>query len=253
MNEKKFEIYKVWRTKKYERDLEKKRDELASRGLASSSIRNKEEQWLKEELEADLGQKKSEALEYEETKEETRMTSRNQRVTSIILALISVLSFLGVMYYSHQQNRMSEMLLELGLKSQQLEFEYDFQNKIATFKNYGEIPIYVEAIRVVSNSNTLTKIPVQKTIFPSKFLQRNLENDLDSVVLDQYLDDGVSIINYELLLSSDSVERKSKKYIIGSLVVGFELENKKIKSIAPGFSLYYYDFNGKANDFYEVR
>ncbi|MBN2094056.1 MAG: hypothetical protein JW740_01670 [Candidatus Zambryskibacteria bacterium] len=253
MNKKQFEIYKNWRTKKYERDLEKKQDEMAVRGLASSSIRNKEEKWLKEELEADLGQKESEALEHEEAKTDDRKTSRNQRITSIILASISILSFFGVIYFSYQQNKINEKLLEQNLKTQQLEFEYDFENKTATFKNYGEIPIYVEAIRVVFGPDILTKIPVQKAIFPSKFLQRNLENDLDSVVLNQFLNDGVSIINYELLLSSDSVERKFKTYSMGSIVIGLEIENKKIKSIAPGFSLYYYDFNGKANDFYETR
>lgn len=90
MNKKQFEIYKEWRRKKYQRDLEKKQDELASRGMASSGLRNKEEKWLIEEYQADIDSKEAESEENLQRSLLERRTSLNQRITNWVLALASI-------------------------------------------------------------------------------------------------------------------------------------------------------------------
>lgn len=110
MNKKQFEIYKIWRAKKYTRDLEKVRSEMAARGLGSSSIRNQEEDWLKDEFGADLEQKKFESIEYEEKKGDNRKTSKIQRTTNIFLVLVSVGSLGVSLWVARDTNSRSEIL-----------------------------------------------------------------------------------------------------------------------------------------------
>jgi len=54
MNEKWLEIYKKYRERKYKRDLDKLQANFAERGLIQSGIREREEQWLKEDYEDEV-------------------------------------------------------------------------------------------------------------------------------------------------------------------------------------------------------
>ena len=92
MNEKQFNIFKNWRLKKYNIDLSKLQNDLANRGMAMSSEREREEKWLKEECHSEIEMKKFESKEYEKEKKEQERERRNFIITNIILASVALLS-----------------------------------------------------------------------------------------------------------------------------------------------------------------
>ena len=105
MDLREFEIYKTWREGKYRRDLERLQNDLANRGLASSSIRNAEEQWLKSEFETEVSREEAVASEFERTKGENLRMSCNQRITNYTLiagTLIATAISLGTYYHANQ-------------------------------------------------------------------------------------------------------------------------------------------------------
>jgi hypothetical protein len=142
MNKKQFESFKTWRTKKYERDLERKIDELASRGFASSSLRTKEEQWLKDEYHTDLERAESDTMEYEAEKKDRRTTSRSQRYTNYALSIAAIVSliFAGITF-SRDQN-LSEYRPYVNIK--EVEFVDLLHEKTIGMKmtlvNTGSVP-----------------------------------------------------------------------------------------------------------------
>lgn len=97
MNRKHFEIYKQWRKQKYQRDLEKLQNDLADRGIAYSGHREKEEEWLKDECDADINRREAEMKDYEHEKKAKKIDRCIQRITNLGLVAIAILS-LGVSY-----------------------------------------------------------------------------------------------------------------------------------------------------------
>lgn len=118
MNRKEFEIFEKWRKGKYEIDLEKLQNDLASRGLSRSGIREKEELWLREEYESEVARKKAEAEDYEEEKEKQERGRRNMIRTNRVLVSVAIISMVisaaGVMvgiYFSNKANLINEKQL----------------------------------------------------------------------------------------------------------------------------------------------
>lgn len=115
MNQKWLEIYKKYRARKYDRDLDKLRNDLDDRGLALSGARENQERWLKEDYEDEVAMKNEEAVIH---KEESR-----ERQTSIwtnrILAFVAIVSFFVTLVVSWKTIQNSNEA-NLIVKKQQL-------------------------------------------------------------------------------------------------------------------------------------
>ena len=94
MNQKYFEIFKKYRRRKYERELEDLQEDLAHRGLGQSGIRIKQEERLKADYTDEIEMKAEELnLQEEERKEKTK-ESVSTIWTNRILAVVAIASLL---------------------------------------------------------------------------------------------------------------------------------------------------------------
>lgn len=98
MNKKQFEIFKRYRKRKYDRDLEGLQSDFAARGLAYSGLREKAQQSLKEDYEDQVAMKQDEAAIGDE---ESKQRSTNIQ-TNRILAGIAIFSFGATIFYAER-------------------------------------------------------------------------------------------------------------------------------------------------------
>ena len=103
MNPDWLKIYKKYRERKYERDLDKLRNNLANRGLAQSGIRQNEERWLKENYEDDAAMKEQEVR----IETEKALERRTSIWTNRILASVAIVSLFGTLYVSWRTVQLS--------------------------------------------------------------------------------------------------------------------------------------------------
>jgi predicted nucleic acid-binding Zn ribbon protein len=95
MNQKKFEIWEKWRTDQCNVELEQLRNDLANRGLSSSSIRNQAEKNLLEKCRAEIAMEKASTEAEEQEILEKNRERKNQLKTNLIIALASIISAAG--------------------------------------------------------------------------------------------------------------------------------------------------------------
>ena len=150
MNQKWLEIYKKYRKRKYERDLDKLRNDLANRGLSRSSIRENEERWLKEDCDDEVTMKQE---EIDINKEESRVR-KNSIWTNRILVIVSILSFLLTLGVSYITAQHSKEALELNY-SPSIDVQYDAPNEQIQVYNRGKSNLYIWGSRF--NNETIIK------------------------------------------------------------------------------------------------
>lgn len=120
MNYKWLEIFGKYRQRKYERDLDKLRNDLASRGLTSSGIRNNEERWLKEDYEDEMQMKEEEISIYDTERTAQRTERKNSIFTNRILASVAVLGFFMTSAVSWFTIQNAREVVELELKANEI-------------------------------------------------------------------------------------------------------------------------------------
>lgn len=138
MNEKWLEIYKKYRERKYMRDLDKLRNDLANRGLGNSSIRENQERYLKEDYEDKVAMKQEEVEIYKEKSRE--------RITGIwanrMLAVIALLSFFVTLGVSRVTIQHSKETLELNYFPS-IDVQYSAPNEDIQVYNQGKTNLYI--------------------------------------------------------------------------------------------------------------
>lgn len=131
MNDEWFNLFKKYRLRKYNRDLDKLRNDLANRGLAQSSIREDEERWLKEDYADEVAMKREEVELQKEVSSE-----RNTSIwTNRVLAIVAISSFIATVVFSHKT-------LELNYLPS-IDVQYNAPSEDIQVYNRGETNLYI--------------------------------------------------------------------------------------------------------------
>lgn len=96
MNQNYFNIFKKYRKRKYERDLERLKNE--SRLKAAAFIN--EERRLKDDYEDEVGMEQEKMIEQKKERQDLHSERRISKIANVVLAIVAVSSFLGTVWFS---------------------------------------------------------------------------------------------------------------------------------------------------------
>ena len=123
MNNNQFKIWKKRREEKCKRELEKLRDDLASKGMAIGGYREKEEEWLRRECDSEINQRKEESKEYKKEIKWHRIERSTSMIINIILALIALFSFYLTRQENIKSNQLEEKINKIEIENNKLKKE----------------------------------------------------------------------------------------------------------------------------------
>lgn len=234
MNKQIFDIFKKWREEKYHRDLEKLRLDMADKGLTFSSIRDKEEQWLKDEYEAELNREEQQMVEVVKEKADERKTRKNQRNTNYFLAAVTFFGLLiNVLIYNHtvtqdKENNRPYLTVDSSKMAGQLSFKQSDPANAAnlikkmlplpfvssfnfSIQNIGKVPAHysvdMSGLKMPGVKKILSPPNADGIIFPNqvvvlKYDLQGVDDPKDEKMIKEKLDKIMSLKNGDNLLAS---------------------------------------------------
>jgi len=118
MNKKHFEIFKQYRKRKYERDLDYLRNES---GLKAQAF-TKEDERLKGDYEDEVEMEKEKTDEWEKEQRSLRVERFISKITNIALTLVAILSFVGTVWFSSITIKNSQEANSISLLTAEQEY-----------------------------------------------------------------------------------------------------------------------------------
>lgn len=195
-------MYKKYRQRKYKRELDKLRDDLANRGLAQSTIRANEKDWLKEDYDDDIAMRQEEVELHEEQSKERKISIRTNR----ILSIITILSFFVTLAVSFVTIRLSKEALNLNYLPS-IDVQYDATKEQIQIYNRGETNLYIAGSRF--NDEMPSIDGEERLITPGGFPYHFAGQSLNQVLAVLLADKRDIFVPFELLLR----DIRGEKYI----------------------------------------
>ena len=215
MNTRQFEIYEKNRKRKYEKDLADLQQEMASRGLTFSTIREQGENRLKQDYGDEVEMKKEESLLYTDELKETRQERRNSIWTNRILAAVGLVGpiLTGItVYLTVIEPERSQRIAEEISKNNKIELLYRSiaSNQVVYVDNYSR--------------RLDLKDEMKFSDLPRKFLITEVDKSIEDV-----LQKKIGMINYQVLIYY--YERTS---LVNSLIDKMRLNLEDNKNVNAG-------------------
>lgn len=205
MNENWLEIYKKYRKRKYERDREKLDNDFASRGLAQSGIRAKEERWLAEDYNDEVAMKQEEIQAHKEELRERKTSICTNR----ILASIAILSFFITLGVSYVTIKDSKETLDLNYLPS-IDVQYNAPNEDIQVYNRGKTNLYIWGS--IFNNEKQSADGVGRLISPNGLPYHFPGKDLNQILAGLLNGNENVYVPFELLFKDNRGEKYISKH-----------------------------------------